>query len=199
MKSNRIPLDELAKLPSFAAVTPSWDGQKIAFYWDKTGRYELYTMDLHSREVKQLTNGQAPRQLRAGFVWTRDDAEIIYAKDKDGDEQNNLFKLHVATASVAQMNNSTKTQEYAGPVHPDNTRMAVMSNRAGQMNVFALDLKHESHEWKQLTHFKAPAFVVGWSPDGRWLAVISNESPNLKTRTATWCVMTARRYAEFSR
>lgn len=182
MKSNRIPLEELAKLPSFAAVTPSWDGQKLAFYWDKTGRYELYTMDLHSREVKKLTDGQAPRQLRAGFVWTRDDAEIIFAKDKDGDEQNNLFKLHVATASVVQMNNSPKTQEYTGPVHPDNTRMAVMSNRAGQMNVFALDLKHETHEWKQLTHFKAPAFAVGWSPDGRWLAVISNESPNLKNQ-----------------
>ncbi|WP_337867540.1 hypothetical protein [Meiothermus sp.] len=139
-------------------------------------------MDLHSREVKKLTDGQVPRQLRAGFVCTRDDAEIIFAKDKDGDEQNNLFKLHLATANVVQMNDSPKTQEYAGPMHPDNTCMAVMSNQAGQMNVFALDLKHKTHEWKQLTQFKAPAFAVGWSPDGRWLAVILNESPNLKNQ-----------------
>ncbi|GIW37782.1 MAG: peptidase S9 [Meiothermus sp.] len=182
MKENRIPLEELAQLPSFAAVTPSWDGQKIAFYWDKTGRYELYTLDLLSREVKKLTDGQAPRQLRAGFVWTRDDAEVIFAKDKDGDEQNNLFKIVLDTGQVVQMDDSPTTQEYAAQVHPDNTRMAVMSNRAGQMNVFTLDLKHETHEWKQLTYFKAPAYAVGWSPDGEWLAVVSNESPNLKNQ-----------------
>lgn len=184
MKQSRIPLEELAKLPSFAAVTPSWDGQKIAFYWDKTGRYELYTMDLDSRQVRQLTQGQAPRQLRAGFVWTRDDREIIFARDKDGDEQNNLFKLEVSSGAVIQMDDSPKTQEYAGEVHPDNRRMAVMSNRAGQMNVFILDLHSENHDWKQVTHFEAPAMAGSWSPDGEWLTVTSNESPNLKNQDA---------------
>ncbi|RIH87530.1 Dipeptidyl aminopeptidase BIII [Calidithermus terrae] len=182
MVKERIPLEELARLPNFAAVTPSWSADRIAFYWDKTGRFELYVMDLQTRQVRQLTDGQAPRQLRAGFVWTRDDREIIFAKDHQGDEQNNLFKLELATGRVVQMNHDPKTQEYAGEVHPDNRRMAVMSNRAGQMNVFVLELASENHEWKQLTRFKAPAFAGRWSPDGRWLALASNESPNLKNQ-----------------
>jgi dipeptidyl aminopeptidase/acylaminoacyl peptidase len=184
MTKERIPLEELASLPNFAAVTASHGGDKIAFYWDKTGRFELYQMDLNTRQLKQLTNGEAPRQLRSGFVWTRDDSEIIFTRDQQGDEQNNLFKLDLATNRVIQMDDSPKTQEYAGEVHPDNRRMVVMSNRGGQMNIFLLDLAGENHEWKQLTHFKAPAFATGWSPDGRWLAFSTNESPNLKNLDA---------------
>jgi dipeptidyl aminopeptidase/acylaminoacyl peptidase len=184
MPEGRIPLEELASLPTFAAVTPSWGRDRVAFYWDRTGRFELYTLDLRTRDLKQVTDGQAPRALRAGFVWTRDDREIVFARDRDGDEQNNLFKLDVETGAVVQLNDDPRTQEYAGEVHPDNALMAVMSNRAGQMNVFTLDLRQESHEWRQLTRFASPAFAGRWSPDGRWLAFGANESANLKNQDA---------------
>lgn len=179
MQTYRIPLEELARLPSFAFVKPSWDKRKIAFYWDKTGRFELYVMDLQTREIRQLTDGQAPKGLRADFVWTRDDLEIIFAKDADGDEKNNLFKLEVETGQVVQLNDNPKTQEYAGQVHPDNTHMAVMSDRGGQMNVFTLDLRGENHEWRQITRFEQPAWAGPWSPDGAWLTLYANESGNL--------------------
>lgn len=177
-RREQIPIEELARLPSFAAVTPSYSGDKIAFYWDKTGRFELYVMDLHTREVTQATDGQAPKGLRAGIVWTRDDAAIVYARDKDGDEQNNLFLLDRESGQVRQLNDDPRTQEYPGAVHPDNGRMAVMSNRAGQMNVHTLDL--ETGEWTQLTDFAAPASAGKWSKDGQWLALETNESTNLK-------------------
>ena len=48
-RRKQIPLEELASLPTFAFVTPSYSGDQIAFYWDKTGRFELYTMDLRTR------------------------------------------------------------------------------------------------------------------------------------------------------
>jgi len=66
---SRIPLAELARLPSFYLPTASWSGDKIAFYWDKTGRMELYVLDLHSRAVRQISHGEVPRALRAGFAW----------------------------------------------------------------------------------------------------------------------------------
>ena len=46
--ATRIPLEELARLPNFYLPTVSWAGDKLAFYWDKTGRMELYVLDLHS-------------------------------------------------------------------------------------------------------------------------------------------------------
>lgn len=172
-----IPLEELARLPKFGFVTPSHGRDKVAFYYDETGRFELYSLDLVTREMTQLTHGQAPRGLRAGFSWTRDGKAIVFAKDQDGDERNNLHLLAISSGKTVQLNDDPDTQEYAGEVAPDDRTLAVMSNRDGQMNVYAFDLRN--HGWTRLTDFDAPAFAGGWSPDGRWLALGSNESSNL--------------------
>ena len=34
----RIPLEELCRLPSFFFPLVSWKGDKVGFYWDKSGR-----------------------------------------------------------------------------------------------------------------------------------------------------------------
>ncbi len=178
MRMSQIPLEELASLPTFAAITPSHGGDQIGFYWDKTGRFELYIMDLQTRQTRQITDGQAPRGLRAGFVWTRDDSAIIYARDVDGNEQHNLHRVDLAARTFTQLTYDAHTQNVAAAVAPDNASLAVMSNRAGQMNVFTLGL--QTGEWTQLTHFRFPASAEKWSPDGQWLAVASNESQDLK-------------------
>lgn len=180
MRRGQIPLEELASLPVFAAATPSHSGEKIGFFWDKTGRFELYVMDIRTRKVEQITDGQAPRSLRAGFEWTRDDQAIVFARDNDGDEQNNLFLAELATRAVTQLNDDPKTQEYAGPLTRDNKRIVVMSNRNGQMNLFLFHLAERT--WEQVTHFKAPASPVDFSPNGEWLALNSNESANLNNQ-----------------
>ncbi|MGH2373320.1 MAG: S9 family peptidase [bacterium] len=176
----RIPLAELASLPTFTYVTPSWGRDKIAFYWDKTGRFELYVLDLITRDLRRLTDGEAPRHLRAGFEWTRDDAAIIFAKDREGDEQHNLHRIDVRTREVTQLNDDPKSQEYAGEVSPDNRRLTVVSTRAGQLNLFVLDLV--TGDWRQLTHFKNPAWGEKWSPSGEWIAFTTNESQDLRNR-----------------
>ncbi len=173
-----IPLEELASLPKFAMVEASHDGDKVAFYYDVSGRFELYQLDLETRELEQLTHGEAPKGLRADFSWTRDGQAIVFAKDQDGDEHNNIHLLAIPSSKVVQLNSDPDTQEYVGEVHPDNRTLAVMSNREGQMNLFTFDLAN--HTWNQLTDFEAPAFGGSWSPDGAWLAFTSNASPDLR-------------------
>lgn len=179
-REGRIPLDELARLPTFTYVTSSWSRDRIAFYWDRTGRFELYVMDLQTREIRRLTDGEAPRHLRAGFVWTRDDRAIIFAKDRDGDERHNLHLIDVRTREVTQLNDDPKSQEYPVQVAPDNRRLAVLSNRAGQLNLFIFDLA--GREWFQVTSFGNPVFGARWSPGGEWLSLNTNESADLRNR-----------------
>lgn len=179
MGRGRIPLEELVRLPGISLVSPSWNRDRIAFFWNKTGRNEIYSMNLRSRSIEQVTDGEAPNAPRAGYVWTRDDSAIIFGKDKDGDEQNNLFRLDLASRTVTQLNDDPRSQEYPGEVGPDGRSMLVTSNRNGQLNLFRFDLAEQT--WQQLTHFKAPiGFGPRWSPDGQWVSVTSNESANLQ-------------------
>jgi hypothetical protein len=55
----RIRVEELARLPTFVLPTVSWSGQKLAVYWDKTGRFELYNPGSEER-------GYAPGEPRGG-------------------------------------------------------------------------------------------------------------------------------------
>ena len=80
----RIPLEELCRLPSFFLPSVSWKGDQVAFYWDKTGRMELHVMDLATKAVRQVSHGEVPTALRAGFAWDRADKTIVFAKDSGG-------------------------------------------------------------------------------------------------------------------
>lgn len=185
--TGRIPLEELCRLPSFFLPNVSWAGDKLAFYWDKTGRIELYVMDLASREVRQVSHGEVPRAIRAGFAWSRDDRAIVFAKDVDGNEQHDLYRIDVATSAVTQLTNDPTAQEYPVEFSPDNAWLTVMANkrhpdapdRPGQLNLWKV--RPDGSDYRPLTNYPSPVFGGGWSDDGEWIAFNTNENPaNLK-------------------
>lgn len=176
--TSRIPLEELARLPNFYLPTASWAGDRLAFYWDKTGRLELYVLDLKTRDVKQVSHGEVPRALRAGFAWDRKDEVIVFAKDQDGNEQHDLYAINVETSEVRQLTSDPTCQEYVGEFSPDNQWLTVLTNKRGQLNLWKM--RPDGSDYTQLTDYANPVFGGSWSPDGEWIAYGTNESPNLK-------------------
>lgn len=175
----RIPLEELVSLPNFYFPTVSYDRRKIAFYWDKTGTMELYVMDAQpSAEPRQISHGEVPRAVRAGFCWTRDDRKIVFAKDKDGDEQHNLWLIDVETGQAEQLTDNPDAQEYPVEVGPDNRTLLVLTDLVGQLNLYAFDL--ETRQYTRLTDYANPVFKAKWSPDGQRIVYAASESSNLK-------------------
>jgi dipeptidyl aminopeptidase/acylaminoacyl peptidase len=175
-----IPIEELASLPSFMAPTLSYDHQKIAFYWDKTGQLELYIMGIKPNdEARQVSKGDLPRTPRSGPVWSRDDKYIFFPKDNDGDEQNNIWRINVETGETEQLTDNPKVQEFPMVVSPDNKMLLVAANLKGQLNIHALNLA--TKEYTQLTNYPFPtgAFMTGstvYSPDGSKIVFGTNES-----------------------
>ena len=188
MKERKYTVDVLSKIPQIYLPTVSHRKNKVAFYWDKTGMLELYVLDLKTNEIKQVSHGECPRALRAGFVWTRDDGNIIFAKDKDGDENHNLIKINVESGKTEQLTHTPEHQDYAGDTSPDGKHLVMPSTREGQLNLFRLNL--ENKETLQLTDHVNPTWGgLSWNPKYDWIAYNVNETKNLRNMDI-WLVKT---------
>ncbi len=180
----RITLEELCRLPSFYLPVVSWRGDRVAFYWDKSGRLELYVMDLATKETRQVSHGEVPRALRTGFVWDRGDRAIVFGKDDQGNEQHDLYRIDVATGMVTQLTSDPAAEEHAAQFSPDDTWLTVLTNKRppsapnqpGQLNLWKV--RADGSEYVALTKYPFPLWSGGqWSEDGRLISFTVNEDP----------------------
>ena len=179
-RQSRIPLEELCRLPSFFLPAVSWQGDQLAFYWDKTGRMELHVLDLRTKQTRQVSHGEVPTALRAGFAWSRDGKTIVFAKDAGGNEQHDLYAIDVATSKVTQLTNDPTAQELVIQFSPDDRWISVLTNKRhpdapdkpGQLNLWKM--RADGTDYAPLTRYAFPAFGGLWSPDGSQLAFSTN-------------------------
>jgi dipeptidyl aminopeptidase/acylaminoacyl peptidase len=190
----QIPLEELCRLPSFYLPSLSWKGDRVAFYWDKTGSMELHVMDLATRETRQVSHGEVPRALRAGFVWDRADRGIVFAKDSGGTEQHDLYRIDVASGAVTQITNDPTAQEYVAQFSPDDKWITVLTNkrhpaapdRPGQLNLWKM--RADGSDYAPLTSYAFPVFGGLWSPDGQLVSYSTNEDTTDLKNTDSYVV-----------
>lgn len=180
MPSHRIQLEDVMHLPSVYFPATSFDGNHLAFYWDKTGQMELYVIDLPDGAPRQISAGNVPRSLRAGFIWSRDGARIVFAKDVGGNEQHDLYGMDVASGEASQLTDTPTAQDYPVEFSPGDVWISMFSNRDGQLNLYKL--RSDGSEAIRLTDFANPVSGGHWSPDGKQLAIETNEAKDLRNR-----------------
>jgi dipeptidyl aminopeptidase/acylaminoacyl peptidase len=173
-----IPLEELARLPSFYLPTVDWSGTRVAYYADHTGRMELYVLELPAGEPRRLSHGEVPRALHAGFVWNRAGTRIVFSKDRDGDEQHDLYAIDTATGTVTRLTGHPGCQEFPVEFSPDDGWLLVATNREGQLNLWRM--RPDGSAYTRLTHYASPVRGAAYSHDGRWIAYNTNESADLR-------------------
>ena len=185
----RIPLEELCRLPSFFFPLVSWKGDKVGFYWDRSGRIELYVMDLATKALRQVSHGEVPRAMRTGFAWSRDDRFIAFGRDAGGNEQHDLYKIEVETGTVAQLTSDPAAEEHAIQFGPEdewltvgtNKRLPESPDRPGQLNIWKI--RADGSDYTPLTRNAFPVFGGLWSDDGKWISYVTNEDGSyLKNR-----------------
>src|SRR6266852_9478248 len=79
--------------PEIAAAQLSPDGKYVAFLkpWKDTRNVYVKGVDEPFSAARQLTT-ETKRPV-AGYFWTRDSKAILYVKDKDGDENFNVYAV----------------------------------------------------------------------------------------------------------
>ncbi|MEK7560943.1 MAG: S9 family peptidase [Patescibacteria group bacterium] len=173
----KLTIRELVTLPSFYAPTVSWNKDKVAFYQDVTGRIELYILDLCGLGIRQVSNGELPKTIRTGPIWSRDDRYVIVTRDRDGDEQHDIYAFDLVAGEFFSVTQSPG-QNYPAEMSPDNKEFLFLSTRDDQLNLYVLSW--ENKEVRRMTEFSNPVFDGTWSHDGEWIYFPANESQDLR-------------------
>lgn len=169
--SNRDVLEELAGLPTFHHPTASPDGSEVAFYYDTTGRNELYILDVESGDRQRISDGDVPRNARWFLRWNADGNRVFFHLDSDGNEQNDIYALdRDAVEPVVELDGQTVLTDVAD----DGGSLVVQSTAHGQMNLYWHDLT--TSETTQLTDYDRAVWGSVLSPDCERVAYATNES-----------------------
>ncbi|MBI2331642.1 MAG: PD40 domain-containing protein [Chloroflexi bacterium] len=181
-------LEQLLRVPyvdSGLPYTISPDETRIVFSWNKTGRWELWSMSLRGRQPEAI-----PRSAGDCFVgestllamtlteskfsprFSPDGTKIAFALDIDGSESYHIA-IHDLTTNITT--DLTPNILYAHQPNmswsPDGQLLAVLSEAKGQFALYILPIDGSGeHMIRNIFH---PCWDAAWSPDGLWIAVES--------------------------
>jgi dipeptidyl aminopeptidase/acylaminoacyl peptidase len=165
-------LRSLAELPTLASPTVSPDGESVALYYDISGRNEIHLLDPETGELDQLSDGEVPRSVKAGFEWDPTGGRLFYHHDENGDEQHDIHVMTMdgETDVVVEMEGQIHLQD----VGEDGETLLFGAVAEGQMNLYRHDVP--SGETTKLTDYERAAAGGELSPDGQRFAFATNET-----------------------
>lgn len=178
MSSDELPLEELARLPDFYHPGVAPDRRAVAYYYDGTGRNELYVDELDGSGPRQLSDGNVPRSARWWPRWRGDGEAILFHRDDDGDEQNDIYEIDLD----GEVRNLVSPDGQAILMGTDESAdyLLYASDEGEQMNLYRYS--YDSDDIMQLTSYAQPVRGGQFSPDGSRLAYVTNESDDLSNR-----------------
>lgn len=132
-------IDEIIDIPEVEQqLAPSWspDGKRIAFYGWKGGQFDIFTFDLESRTVTQITNDPI---YDGGPVFSPDGKSIVYVSVV-GEGYGKLFRTDLANPGQ-RFQLTTGDSNDNDPIYsPDGQRIYFTSDRDGAQNIYALEV-----------------------------------------------------------
>jgi Tol biopolymer transport system component len=169
-----VPLESIASLPEFYHPTVSPDGSKVAFYYDGSGRNELYILDRETGEYYQVTDGEVPRDATWWIRWGASGETVLFHRDEAGDEQNDIY----ASTLDGDTEELLSVDGQGMLVDVDGDTVLYQSDEGRQMNHYRFD--RATGERTQLTEYAQPVRGGVFSPSGDRIAYVANESDRLE-------------------
>jgi len=154
VKENKV-VDEffIDAIPAFDNIDWSPDGSKIVFTGLVNGQSDLYTIDVKSKEIKQLTNDYfAQTQPK----WSPDGSKIVYISDALNENEAkpnknfSIFILDYATLKTEKLPLFKDSNNMNPLFAPDGNKIYFLSDRDGFRDLYSYDLDNEKiHQFTQ--------------------------------------------------
>jgi len=147
------------------------DGNRIAVSVHEQGRYSIWTLELSNKTWRKITTG--PHQSFYP-IWSPDGHWLAYVDDRDG--RYSLFRQRVdGTGAAEPMSASTDLQTPLSWAPDGSGLLYLNSVDGGRMDIFWLPLNNAAKPVPFLAT-KHQEVAAQFSPDGRWVAFVSNQS-----------------------
>lgn len=171
------------------------DGKSILFISDKSGSDNLWTMDLSTKEQKQLTKDKDKYHVSA--AWSPDGDYIVGTR---GRRNIKPFIVHKEGGSGADLMTEQKDMKYTDPAFSADGKHLYFSVRRGAWNYNAqlpqyqiMSFDREDADSETVTSRYGSAFTPTLSKDGNWMVYGSRFEEhtglvlrNLKTGEERW-------------
>jgi dipeptidyl aminopeptidase/acylaminoacyl peptidase len=150
------------------------DGRRLAFSWNRTGRWEIYELDLDAPGApRKLTSGPG---AKFSPCYSPNGSRLAYTLDQDGSED---FDIWLCDLASGEHTNLTPGTAYAIQPSlswsPDSERIAIMSQQSGRFDTYWVSAVPTNRSSQPALVFNQSGHHLDahWSPDGRRLAVVS--------------------------
>lgn len=167
LRQKVLSLETLTQIPTVFQYDLSPDGTKVAFSWNKEGKWDIYIKELRSPKIRKLTSGP---ESALEPKWSPDGQQIAYVSDRAGDENFDIFTTPAKGEKPTRFTNDPY-DNHSPSWTSDGKWIVFVSNRGGDnLNLYRLSTK--TGEIQKLSEGEEPVFLFSLSPDGRYAAFL---------------------------
>jgi dipeptidyl aminopeptidase/acylaminoacyl peptidase len=186
----RIAIEDLAGSPyvdwSFGAIDLSPTGDEVAFSWNKTGNFEIYSAPIERDRLFQLTEGT---ERSVSPRWSPDARQLAFLRDHGGDERWAIWLVDRDGEHERDLTKEPQVCHRDIAWSPDGQSIAFVSNAGGKgFGVSVMDVK--SGVKRQLTDGAHDDLQPRWSPDGTTI-IFASRRESVRTNIGTYVIPAA--------
>jgi len=143
---------------------------KVVFSSGKAGDYDIWTLDLITKEIRQLTSGPHWNDCPK---WSPDGKKILFVSNQTGTPE--IWLMNEDGSNQIRITNTGRwhnTPDWS----PDGKKIAFCANYDGNLDIYIMNL--DGSALKQITNYKGMDFTPQYSPDGKKIIFTSQRSGN---------------------
>lgn len=131
-------IDDIIEIPIEQPFAPAWspDGTKIAFSGNSEGRFDIFVLDLATRDIANVTNDE---RYDGGPAWSPDGSALVFSSEVDTHDK--LFRVALAKPGEREQLTFGEANDSDPAFSPDGKRLFFTSDRNGYENIHELNFE----------------------------------------------------------
>jgi dipeptidyl aminopeptidase/acylaminoacyl peptidase len=183
----RVPIEDLVGSPYvdyvWGGIDLSPDGAEVAFSWNKSGTFEIYSAPIEHEAIYQLTDA---KERSVSPRWSPDAKQLAFLRDSGGNERFDIWLVDRDGETERNLTNEPDVMHREIAWSPDGSRIAYVANADGK--AFAVHVVDAATGKKRaLTEGEFDDALPRWSPDGKRL-LFSSRRETVRTNSDLYVV-----------